>query len=278
MTKDQLFYPTKLKLTILELLARFEVLTTRDLAQLIYQNDSINSIRTINRTLANLNSHSLVNQIFFRPEDYLGRGNLPNASGLSEQGVAFAEERWPATYPKEFPRTHSPHTIEHDLRRARTHIAIDQFSRDNKLTLGWKKGGNHIVKPDDTFELTKEKTAHFFLEEEYKRKDFDALYEKLKPYVSLHGSAEIKKEWGFRYYTVVVPMRDADAMQNILTHFKGGCNCVDPKLKYMHRSAPFKLHTDVIAFTTHQEIIERTSQPILYAPSGKIIALLDIVK
>src|ERR1035441_5064838 len=144
MTTGQLFYPTELKLNILESLARFEVLTTRDLALLIYKNDDVDSIRTINRALNNLDTNNaLVNRIFFRPEEYLGRGNLPNASGLSEQGVALAEERWPATYPKEFPLTHSPHTIEHDLRRARTHIAIAKLA-DNQMWLsGWKKGGNH---------------------------------------------------------------------------------------------------------------------------------------
>src|ERR1039458_7970431 len=143
----QLFYPTALKLNILEYLARFEVLTTRDLALLIYENEDQDSTRTINRTLSLLNTQGFVNQIFFRPEVYLGRGNLPNASGLSEKGVAFAEERWPATYPKEFPLTHSPHTIEHDLRRARTHIAIHELAERHKWEIGWKKGGNNLVKP-----------------------------------------------------------------------------------------------------------------------------------
>src|ERR1700684_2122022 len=132
---SQLFYPTNGKLQILENLARFEVLTAKDLALLIYGNDEHSSITTLNKTLESLDKkHHLVNRIFFRPEIYLGRGNLPNASGLSEKGVALAAERWPHTYPKEFPLTHSPHTIEHDLRRARTHIAIDTLARSK----GWE--------------------------------------------------------------------------------------------------------------------------------------------
>ena len=40
MTTGRLFYPTELKLKILEHLARFEVLTTRDLCMLVYMNDA----------------------------------------------------------------------------------------------------------------------------------------------------------------------------------------------------------------------------------------------
>ena len=275
---DALFYPTELKLKILELLARYEVLTTRDLSSLIYANEEQHSIRTINRTLGLLNKDGYVNQIFFRPEVYLGRGNLPNASGLSEKGVALAQERWPATYPKEFPLTHSPHTIEHDLRRARTHIRIHALAGASGWEIGWKKGGNHLVKPDDTFELTKEKTAHFFLEEEYKKKEYDALYQKLKPYVTLHGTGQMKEAWGFRYYTVIIPMRDADAMNNLLVHFNGSCNCIDIHLKRKHKSSPFKLTTDILALTTHEDLMKRPDGAILRTPSGKILGLLDIVK
>lgn len=275
---DELFYPTNGKLIILENLSRFEVLTSRDLSFLIYGDDKHHHITILNKTLTALRASGLVNQIYFRPEIYRGRGNLPNASGLSEKGVTLATERWPATYPKEFPLTHSPHTIEHDLRRARTHIKIAELAKHSGWELGWKKGDNRFIKPDDIFEITLTKTSHFFLEEEYKRKDFEALYEKLKPYVDLHGGGEMKDEWGFRYYTVIVPMRDAEAMNNLLTHFKGLCNCVDRKLKTMHRDAPYKLITDVVALTTHEDMMERTNEPILHTPSGKTYSLMDIVK
>jgi hypothetical protein len=276
--KDELFYPTELKLKILENLARYEVLTTRDLALIIYGNEEQDATRTINRTISKLNRSGFVNQIFFRPETYLGKGTLPNASGLSEKGVALTQERWPQTYPKEFPLTHSPHTIEHDLRRARTHITIDALARKEKWEIGWKKGGTHIVKPDDTFELTKTKTSHFFLEEEYKKKDFDALYEKLKPYVDFHGSGKMKEGWGFRYYTVIIPMRDAEAMNNLLVHLKGSCNCVDVYLKRKHAGAPFRLTSDILAFTTHRDMIETPAAPVLHTSSGKTLSLMDIVK
>lgn len=280
LASSSIFYPTKLKNQILENLARFEVLTTRDLSILIYGDDKHSHITTINKTLDILDKrHRLVNRIYFRPEVYMGRGNLPNASGLSDEGVKLAQERWPATYPKEFPKTHSPHTIEHDLRRARTHIKIQALANERGWRIGWKKGGNHIVKPDDTFELTGTKTAHFFLEEEYKRKDFEAMYEKFKPYVDLHGSGQMKEIWGFRYYTVIVPMRDAQARDNLLTHFRGSCNCIDPKLKKMHAGTPFKLMSNILAFTTHEDIIERTHDEILYTPqASEPMSLLEIVR
>jgi hypothetical protein len=281
-TTGQLFNPTKrnlLWLQILEHLSRFEVLTSRDLSFLIFGDEKHSHITMINRALDVLDvRYHFVNRIFFRPENYLGRGNLPNASGLSANGVIEAAERWPATYPKEFPPTHSPHTIEHDLRRARTHIKVHAFAQDQGWKLGWKKGDNRIVKPDDIFEITATKTAHFFLEEEHKRKDFKDLYAKLKPYVDLHGTNKMKEEWGFRYFTVIVPMRDAEAMANLITHLRGLCDCVDRKLKQMHSGSPFKLVTNVLAFTTHEDIIEHTAGPILHATTGKTLSFLDIIQ
>lgn len=277
--KSNPFHPTTLRLKILENLARYEVLTARDLSLLIYGDDEHHHITTINQTLEALDERfHFVNRIFFRPEKYMGRGNLPNALGLSEDGVKLAADRWPATLPKEFPLTHSPHTIEHDLRRARTHIKIHQLAGKKGWQIGWKKGGNHLVKPDDCFELTGTKTAHFFLEEEYKRKDFDAMYEKFKPYVELHGTGQMKETWGFRYYTVIVPMRDPDARDNLLAHFRGSCNCIDPKFRKMHAGAPFKLVTDILAFTTHDDITERTGEKILHTSTGHTFSLLEIVR
>ena len=141
--------------------------------------------------------------------------------------------------------------------------------------LGWKKGGNHIIKPDDTFEITKQKTSHFFLEEEYKRKDFSSLYEKFKPYVTLHGTGQMKETWGFRYFTVIVPMRDSEAMVNVLTHFEGECNCVDRKLRLLHKNAPFKLPSDILWFTTHQDIIENPSGTIFRTSRGNSYSFLN---
>jgi len=241
-------------------------------------NDERVLINSINNTLKRLVIDGLVNQVYYRPESYLGRGNLPNVSGLSDKGVAYATEHWPFTYPKAFSATHSPHTIEHDLKRARTHIAISALADKQNWDLGWQKGGYHLVKPDDVFELTGTKTAHFFFEEEHKKKDFEALYTKLKPYVDLHGKNEMKAAWGFRYYTVIIPMRDREAMENVLSHFKGVCNCIDRTMKYLHRSAPFKLITDVLAFTTHEDITARTGEAILHTTKRQQpLSFMDIL-
>ena len=95
---------SELQEKILKDLAKYEVLTARDLALLIYGDDKHSSITTINKALETLDERDhLVNRIYFRPEEYLGRGNLPNASGLSDKGVELAADRWPATYPESFP-------------------------------------------------------------------------------------------------------------------------------------------------------------------------------
>lgn len=267
-TESRLFYQTPLKLSVLENLARYEVLTSRDLADLIYGDTDHAAITTINQTLESLDlRHRLVNRIFFRPDYYKGRGNLPNASGLSKQGVATALDRWPATYPKEFAAEHSPHTIEHELKRARTHIQIQKLCEKNDWTLGWRKGDiYHLVKPDDLFEITREKTAHFFLEEEHKKKNLDSLYDKFKPYVDFHGTSKFKEAWGFRYFNVIIPMRDAQARDNVLIHFAGGCNCLDPKLRKKHAGSPFRLQSDILWFATHEDITTKTAEKIFYTP------------
>jgi hypothetical protein len=268
---------------LLETLARFEVLTSRDLSQLLKGNTAHPSITTINKALVSLRTrHGLTNRVYFIPENYRGRGNNPNAWGLSKDGAELAEDKWPYTHPKVFSATHSPHTIQHDLNRARTHIAIADLCNREGWELGWKKGGYHLVRPDDVFEITKTKTAHFFLEVEHKKKDFPALYEKLKPYVELHGQGEMKSGWGFRNYTVIVPMRDVDAMMNVLAHFKGGCNCIDPKMKSLHKrgilsDGPFKLITDVLWFTTHDDVTKNPGGKIFHTTKGNTHSFVDIL-
>jgi hypothetical protein len=266
---------------VFQAIAINETVTARMLAKLVYGNDNHSTITTLNKILDILDDRcGLIHRTFYRPYNYSGRGNLPNVSWLSPYGAEKANELFTNTYPKSFLPSRSFLNIPHDIARAETHISFSDLCKKEGWRLGWRKGdrGSRLVRPDDIFEITQNKTAHFFLEEEHIKKTFDALYLKLKPYVTFHDTGQMKEAWGFRYYTVIVPMRDRDAMTNLITHFKGSCNCIDPKLKYMHKGSPFKLHTDVLAFTTHEDVMERTGESILHAPSGKTYALLDIVK
>src|SRR5271157_5168500 len=186
----RLFYPTGQKNDVLRNLARFGVLTVKDLSELVFANVLKTSLASIVRTTRILEAHGYVNRIYFRPDAYAGRGVLPLACGLSEKGVAWANEQYPESYAKTFLRTQSPHTIEHDIKCAHTDIAIARLCERYGWSIGSRKDDlYHLVKPDRLFEITaNERTLRFLLEEENKKKCFQELFSKLEPYVKYRGS------------------------------------------------------------------------------------------
>ena len=195
------------------------------------------------------------------------------------EGAKYAEEYHPQTYPKYHGAERSKYTLDHDIKRSETRTAIFNMCDDLDLKLGWKKTDLfHFVKPDDLFEITQTKTARFFLEEENKKKNLKEMYEKLKPYVDVRGSEKFKEAWGFKYFNVIISMRNQEAAITVLTHFAGGCNCVDFVNKRLHRNAPFKLQSDILWFTTHEVITTRTIETIFLTFDGKERSFLDIVK
>lgn len=234
---------------------------------------------SIRRTIRSLEAQGLVHRTFFRPDYYAGMGMLPIACWLSKDGEAYALKNFPETYPKSHARDRSYNTIPHDLRRTDTRVALFELAEKEGWEIGCRKSDlNHIVKPDDFYEITKTKTAHLFLEEEVYKKSFEELYEKLSPYVENHGSSEFKDAWGFRYFNVLIPMRDEAARANVLAHFSGGCNCIDPKLRKQHQNAPFKLKTEILWFTTHDEIVRNPAGKIFKTPASSTCSLLDIIQ
>lgn len=254
-------------------LGRHEVLTLSLFSRLI--GSSENSIAQTLRTLQEIDHVVFSNS--FKPDDYRASGMLPNAYWLSAKGAQWVADEFPATYPRHHDKYRSVQTIPHDIACAETHIAIYDFCVRERLNLGWQKANysRKIVKPDGVFEITGEKTAHYFLELENKKKKFKShdyekqkkgLYDKFKPYVDFYGTSKFKDEWGFRYFNVIIPMRDAQARDNVLVHFAGGCNCLDPKNQRLHKNAPFKLQSDILWFTTYEDITTKTDQKIFYTP------------
>lgn len=209
---------------MLEALALYEVLTIRDLASLLYERDDKVSLASIVRTTRILEQRGFVNRIFFRPEDYAGMGTLPLACGLSEQGVAWAYEHCPWTDPKLFRRDHSPHTMEHELKRARFHVLMLRMCSQNNIQLFWKKTDlNHTVKPDDVFAVKQgDDITYYFFELENKRKSFNELLEKYQRYEDYYGTMRCKEEWfDFRTFTVVTQMRSDESRLNIVKFLAG---------------------------------------------------------
>ena len=71
---EHLGYLTDGRLTILQTLALYENLTTKDLARLILANDAHLHVNNLNNKLRKLKNQRLVNQVYFQPEGYEGEG------------------------------------------------------------------------------------------------------------------------------------------------------------------------------------------------------------
>lgn len=288
-TPDRLSNPTSLSLGILEDLARHEVLNVKQLCSLRYGEIDDTHEGSMRRALRILKGKGFIHTGSYCPDSYSDR-RLPIAVWLSKEGATYAEDKWPQTYPKFHGSQRSKYTLEHDLKRADTHQAIAKMCDENKWTLGWKKTDLfHVIKPDDFFEITGTKTARFFLEEENKKKNLKEMYEKLKPYVDMRGSEKFKEQWGFKYFNVIIPMRNREAVLSVLTHFAGSCNCLDPKIKRFHTInpktkqpwQPFKLQSGILWFTTHDLITKKSEDRIFASTTDfntQLHSFLDIIK
>lgn len=199
---------------------------------------------------------------------------------LVEKGARYVRDKYPATDPKYHGETRSELNIIHDLHRTDTRTAIYEMCEKQDFQIGWKKTDLfHKVKPDDLFEITKTKTARFFLEQEVHKKSFEEMHDKLESYIRLRDSEEFKTRWGFKFFTVLIPMRDINSMQNLIIHLRGACNCLDRRFKEMHKNAPFLLESQHLWFTTSESMVNNASGKIFFNTfDGSPHSLLDIVQ
>lgn len=280
----ELFYPTAQKSSVLEHVARHELLTINDLVYLIYGDLSGNDLdvaqASLRRTVRTLKREKYLQSRYFRPEGFKGKGKYPHAFWLLDKGVEWAKEHYPATDPKAHGVERSDNNILHDLQRVDTRIAIYEFAKKKGLQIGWRKNDlNHVIKPDDLFELTKTKTAHFFLEEERHKKSLEEIYDKLAPYIRVRGSQSFQAQWGFPYFTVIMPLRSTAAVENTLVHLKGGCNCLDPNARRLHAKPAYKIISEHIWFTTHEAMVTKTAGPIFFTTSdNRPRSFLDLIR
>lgn len=218
----------------------------------------------MNRVVDRLNGH--VNRVQYSAETKWG--TPPYAYGLSKQAVQYAKENFPWTDPKEFSSEHSPHTLEHEIKRARTHAKVVELCQKNGWELSWKKTDlKHVVDPDDAFEIVNpqlpegKNVAHFFYEEENKKKDFEDLYEKFARYEKLYGTPDCKKHWDFTKFWVIVQMPNEERRKNIL-----------------HYLATTNLKTRTFLFTTDELITTNPGGKIFLTPKdyeNKAYGFLD---
>jgi Replication-relaxation len=218
-------YPTSQKESVLEALIDYEVLTVKDLAQVIYGNTRKYTLDSVVRTTRILERRGLMNRIFFQPDEYQNkRGLLPFACGLSKQGVQWAYEHYPTSQPKEFSKDLSPLMLPHTLAVTRFHVQLADYCDRNNLEFYWRKIDLfHTVEPDAQFAIGRNGSfTYYFYERERKRKTHKKLQDKFARYESYYGTDKCKKEWiDFKTFVVITQMRTEESRQNILNFLAG---------------------------------------------------------
>jgi hypothetical protein len=217
-SRKVLFYPTRNKRQVLQALARYFVLRSRDLAAVLRgRTPSQNDIRTINRTLNILDNAGLVRRLrYLNPEN----DGVGYACGLTDAGVEFCGAGKTLD-------EHSERTLEHELGISFFHMSLQKLCDEHGFTLLWEQSDlKHGVNPDAYFRLTKPRTGgknthHFFLEIErakignYKNGE-PGIIRKLKRYYDYYNSDACEEERGFRTYRVITVLRNDQRRTNLL--------------------------------------------------------------
>ena len=225
-SRKALFYPTKRKREVLELLGQYFVLRSKDLARLLRNPVPTGTdIRTINRTLKILDSAGLVHRLrYLNPEN----DGIGYACGLSDAGVRLCGEG------KTFDE-HSERTLDHELGISFFHLGLQDLCDERGFTLRWQQADlKHGVNPDAYFSLTDPKiedknTHHFFLEVERAkignyRDGEPSIIRKLRRYYEYYDTPGCEIDWGFRTYRVVTVLRNDERRTNLLRAMQADLN------------------------------------------------------
>lgn len=191
----------------------------RDLALLIYNNDSRITRRSLNRTLSILEAEGYVYKIkYIEPDREVGAPAW--VWGLTDKGVEKESFDFPNA--KAFTE-HSARTLDHELEISYFRMALQPIPR----TLYWQQSDlKRSIHPDAYFTLTNPKlpegknTLHYFLEVEKGKKTFDDLLKKLGRYHALYNTDKAKEEWGMKTFRVIVVQKNDIRRKNLLIELR----------------------------------------------------------
>ena len=224
--------PTKHKL--LELLAEFFCLRTRDAAELLRnRNVTESDARSVRRTLSILHRDGFLYRApHFDSGHY--RGGAAYVYGLSAKGVDHALRNGYSTSATKTLDEHSLRTLDHELEITSFHIALNRLCAAKGLRYLWRqKDLKHTVHPDALFYVADPanpgKAFCYFLEIERAklgnyRNGEPQILRKLKKYYDYFNSTDCEKEWGFRQYRVVVVQRSDARREGLLNALREKCS------------------------------------------------------
>ena len=216
---------TRAKRAVLEVLAQFYVLRSKDVARILRGcNPNQSDIRAANRTLLLLDRGGLVYRLKYLD---LTNDGVGYACGLSERAVA---EYGGKTF-----SGHAERTIDHELGISFFHVAIRKLCTDRGLTLRWRQADiKRTIHPDAYFSITNPmqegmNTNHFFLEVERQRmgntKDgVPSIIRKAERYYRYYNSDQCEAEWGFRTFRVVTIQKTDERRRRFLAALQSDFN------------------------------------------------------
>jgi Replication-relaxation len=225
-SRKALFYPTRRKREVLDVLARYFVLRSKDLARLLRNPEPTpTDIRTMNRTLKILDGARLVHRLrYLNPEN----DGVGYACGLTDAGVRYAGQGKTLD-------EHSERTLDHELGISFFHLSLQELCDRYAFRLRWQQSDlKHGVNPDAYFSVTNPRqdgknTHHFFLEVErakignYKNGK-PSIIRKLKRYYDYYNTHGCEEAWGFRTYRVVTVLRNDERRKNLLHAMEADLN------------------------------------------------------
>jgi len=227
---------TNTKIRVLETLAEFFALRTKDVTELLRRKSpNENDKRSTRRTLDLLRRDGLVHRLKYLDLDVeIEGGSYTYAYGLSDKGVKFCRSLWPQA--KTFDE-HSQRTFDHELEISYFHIALKKFCAKNNLKLYWQQSDLKCsINPDAMFAITDpakpegKNTLYYFLEIERAKighyvNGEPSIMRKLGKYYEYYGTDKCEKEWlDFRQFRVIVVQRTEERRKNLLKELHAELN------------------------------------------------------
>jgi hypothetical protein len=224
--------PTKQR--VLELLAEFFCLRTKDAARLL-RNRSIteSDARSVRRTLSILHRDGFLHRLPHLDSGHEG-GGVAYVYGLSAKGVAHALRNGYSTPATKTLDEHSLRTIDHELEITSFHIALHRLCARHGLRYAWQQTAlKRTVHPDAVFYVADPanpgKAFCYFLEIERAklgnyRDGEPQILRKLKTYYEYFNSTDCEKEWRFRQYRVVVVQRTDARREGLIAALRETCS------------------------------------------------------
>jgi hypothetical protein len=205
---------TPVKQRILELLAEFFCLRTKDTAGLLRNRELTESDeRSVRRTLSILHRDGLV----CRLDMAYGGACKHFVYGLTDKGVSHAFDDGYSTAATKTLDEHSLRTLDHELEITSFHIALHRLCGQHGLRYAWRQTDlKHTIHPDALFTIedpaNPDRDFAYFLEIERSkfgnyRDGEPQILRKLGAFYQYFNTTDCEKEWGFRLYRVVVVQR-----------------------------------------------------------------------